>query len=95
MHSHVNGLENNLINKEMYKSKYPSLIDFLTNQEDLILLDSEIQNIENLIDKDLKAITVTRCCKRDSELLSYVKEDKLGQCLTCGDTDCCDDFCNG
>ena len=45
----------------MYKSKYPSLIDFLTNQEDLILLDSEIQNIENLVDKDLKAITVTRC----------------------------------
>ncbi len=38
----------------MYKSKYPSLIDFLTNQEDLILLDSEIQNIENLVDKDLK-----------------------------------------
>jgi|TARA_R110000737_G_C14367827_1_gene448176 hypothetical protein len=37
----------------MYKSKYPSLIDFLTNQEDLILLDSEIQNIENLIDKDI------------------------------------------
>lgn len=37
----------------MYKSKYPSLIDFLTNQEDLILQDSEIQNIENLIDKDL------------------------------------------
>ena len=53
----------------MYKSKYPSLIDFLTNQEDLILLDSEIQNIENLVDKDLKAITVTRCCKSDSELL--------------------------
>ena len=47
----------------MYKSKYPSLIDFLTNQEDLILLDSEIQNIENLVDKDLKAITVTRCCE--------------------------------
>ena len=38
----------------MYKSKYPSLIDFLTNQEDLILLDSEIQNIENLIDKDVE-----------------------------------------
>ena len=38
----------------MYKSKYPSLINFLTNQEDLILLDSEIQNIENLIDKDVE-----------------------------------------
>ena len=38
----------------MYKSKYPSLINFLTNQEDLILLDSEIQNIENLIDKDIE-----------------------------------------
>ncbi len=55
--------ERNLINKEMYKSKYPTLIDFLTNQEDLILLDSEIQNIENLIDKDLKAINYTRCCE--------------------------------
>lgn len=53
----------------MYKSKYPTLIDFLTNQEDLILLDSEIQNIENLIDKDLEAINYTRCCESDSELL--------------------------
>lgn len=53
----------------MYKSKYPTLIDFLTNQEDLILLDSEIQNIENLIDKDLKAINYTHCCESDSELL--------------------------
>ena len=45
-----------------YKSKYPSLIDFLTNQEDLILLDSEIQNIENLIDKDIgkvQSVTLT------------------------------------
>ena len=30
-----------------------------------------------------------------SEQLSYVKENKLGMCYTCGDTDCCDDFCNG
>ena len=29
------------------------------------------------------------------EQLSYVKENKLGMCYTCGDTDCCDDFCNG
>jgi hypothetical protein len=34
----------------MYKSKYPTLINFLTNQE-------------NLIDKDLKAINYTPCCK--------------------------------
>jgi len=58
----------------MYKSKYPTLIDFLTNQEDLILLDSEIQNIENLIDKDLKAINYTHCCKSDSEQLRDEKE---------------------
>jgi hypothetical protein len=55
----------------MYKSKYPTLIDFLTNQEDLILLDSEIQNIENLIDKDLKAINYTRC----STLLLCLDDD--------------------
>lgn len=30
-----------------------------------------------------------------SEQLSYTKTNKIGQCLTCGDTDCCDDFCNG
>ena len=35
------------------------------------------------------------CCGSEAEQLSYVKEDKLGQCLTCGDKDCCDDFCNG
>jgi hypothetical protein len=57
----------------MYKSKYPTLIDFLTNQEDLILLDSEIQNIENLIDKDLKAINYTRCCTelKDKKALTF------------------------
>ena len=47
----------------MYKSKYSNLINHLTNDLDIILLDSEIQNIENLIDKDLKAINYTRCCK--------------------------------
>ena len=57
----------------MYKSKYPSLIDFLTKQEDLILLDSEIQNIENLVDKDLKAINYTRCWAelKDYEALTF------------------------
>lgn len=30
-----------------------------------------------------------------SEQLNYTKTDKLGKCLCCGDTDCCDDFCNG
>lgn len=53
----------------MYKSKYSNLINHLTNDLDIILLDSEIQNIENLIDKDLKAINYTRCCESDSELL--------------------------
>ena len=78
----------------MYKSKYLTLIDFLTNQEDLILLDSEIQNIENLIDKDLKAINYTRCCESDSELLTcdnckhncLVWDDKH-PCATCAGMD--------
>lgn len=30
-----------------------------------------------------------------SEQLNYTKTNKLGQCLCCGDTDCCDDFCDG
>lgn len=53
--------------------------------EETTLLDSEIQNIEKLIDKDLKAITVTHCCKSDSELLKSVNKmtyttwkDKIG-----------------
>lgn len=40
-------------------------------------------------------MSVMDCCGSEAEQLSYVKEDKLGQCLTCGDKDCCDDFCNG
>lgn len=61
----------------MYKSKYPSLIEFLTNEEDLILLDSEIQNIENLIDKDLKSINYIPCCKSDSEKLNTVEKRNI------------------
>tara|TARA_R110000764_G_scaffold235974_1_gene330788 strand:+ start:165 stop:419 length:255 start_codon:yes stop_codon:yes gene_type:complete len=53
----------------MYKSKYPSLIDFLINQEDLILLDSEIQNIENLIDKDIEKQLILPGVSQRSELL--------------------------
>ena len=33
------------------------------NEHDLILLDSEQQEIENWVDKDLKAIAIARCCK--------------------------------
>lgn len=25
----------------------------------------------------------------------YTNTNKLGQCLTCSDNNCCDDFCNG
>ena len=47
----------------MYKSKYGNLIQHLMNEHDLILLDSEQQEIENWVDKDLKAINYTRCCE--------------------------------
>ena len=36
----------------MYKSKNSKLINHLINEHDLVLLDSEIQEIDNLIDKD-------------------------------------------
>ena len=53
----------------MYKSKYGNLIQNLMNEYDLILLDSEQQEIERWVEKDLEAISVTRCCKSDSEQL--------------------------
>jgi len=37
----------------MYKSKYANLIQHLMNEHNLILLDSEQQEIEKWIDKDL------------------------------------------
>ena len=37
----------------MYKSKYENLIQHLIEEHDLILLDSEIQEIERWVDKDL------------------------------------------
>ena len=42
----------------MYKSKYENLIEHLISEHDLILLDSEIQEIENWVDKDLKALSI-------------------------------------
>lgn len=39
------------------------------NEHDLILLDSEQQEIEKWVDKDLKAINYSQCCKSDSEQL--------------------------
>jgi hypothetical protein len=71
----------------MYKSKYSNLIQHLMNEHDLILLDSEQQEIEKWVDKDLKAIDVIHCCESDREQLSrrpntsstwecFSKEDK-------------------
>lgn len=37
----------------MYESKYNRLMKHLLNEHNLILLNSEIQEIERLIDKDL------------------------------------------
>ena len=37
----------------MYKSKYANLMQHLMNEHDLILLDSEQQEIEKWVDKDL------------------------------------------
>ena len=37
----------------MYKSKYANLMQHLMNEHDLILLDSEQQEIEKQLDKDL------------------------------------------
>jgi len=73
----------------MYKSKYSNLINHLTNDLDIILLDSEIQNIENLIDKDLKAINYTRCCESDSEQL--ICEECKEAVDTLEDDGCCED----
>ena len=47
----------------MYKSKYANLMQHLMNEHNLILLDSEQQEIEKWLDKDLKAINYTRCCE--------------------------------
>lgn len=47
----------------MYKSKYSNLMQHLMNEHDLILLDSEQQEIEKWVEKDLTAISVTRCCE--------------------------------
>jgi hypothetical protein len=49
------------------------------NEHDLILLDSEQQEIEKWVDKDLKSIDVIQCCKSDSELLkaSFKKGDTV------------------
>ena len=51
------------------------------------LIENELNGIKELVNN----INYTRCCKQ----LSYTKENRLGQCITCGDVDCCDDFCNG
>lgn len=60
----------------MYKGKYPKLIKHLTNDLDLILLDSEIQNIENLIDQEKKEqldlCGVSKSFNSEEELLQFI-----------------------
>jgi hypothetical protein len=69
----------------MYKSKYSKLIQHLINEHDLILLDSEIQEIENFVDKDLEAIDVIQCCESDSEQLPTKQyEIEFSNHLRCG-----------
>jgi hypothetical protein len=43
------------------------------NEHDLILLDSEQQEIEKWVEKDLEAINYTRCCTtlKDKEALNF------------------------
>ena len=62
----------------MYKSKYANLMQHLMNEHDLILLDSEQQEIEKWLDKDLKAINYTRCCmtKRTVKIMDKQKQFK-------------------
>jgi hypothetical protein len=62
-------------------------------QLDRILIDYNLGNIKR--HKAREKICLLFDVVGQSEQLSYVKENKLGMCYTCGDTDCCDDFCNG
>ena len=43
----------------MYKTKYPNIINYLENHYELILLDSDIQDLENLVGKDLEQLNKT------------------------------------
>jgi hypothetical protein len=61
----------------MYKSKYSKLINHLTSEHDLILLDSEIQEIENFVDKDLEAIDVIPCCTELPTKKEIIFDDSL------------------
>ncbi len=54
----------------MHKSKYPSLIEFLTTDTHLVLLDGALKRIDELVDKDLKTINYNQCRKSDSEQLN-------------------------
>lgn len=58
----------------MYKSKYANLMQHLMNEHDLILLDSEQQEIEKWLDKDLKAINYTRGYNTFDSLLERLQE---------------------
>lgn len=57
----------------MYKSKYANLMQHLMNEHNLILLDSEQQEIEKWLNKDLKAINYSQCCTqlKDKEATAF------------------------
>jgi len=64
----------------MYTIKYKKLFEKLTKEHDLILLDSEIQEIENCIESDLKKLNLHRVsgstCKEHkpmSKQMGYVE----------------------
>ncbi len=67
----------------MYKSKYANLIQHLMNEHDLILLDSEQQEIEKWVEKDLKAISVTRCSTQFFCCKDAIEQRCNEQCLGC------------
>lgn len=43
----------------------------------------------------LKLIKNKKYEQFEDEQLSYTKTNRNGNCLTCNNTGCCDDFCNG
>lgn len=76
------------IHKETIASELQLFIDGVNSKEQVV---EEIAAYIRWRDKQLTIPVVVG----QSEQLICKKTDRLGQCLTCGDTDCCDDFCNG
>jgi len=73
----------------MYQSKNSNLIKHLINEHDLILLDSEIQEIDNLIDKEqaeqLILSGVVSSCACDKPIVDEWNKDSLSErpCIVC------------